>query len=143
MDPQQNWGLTPTNDVVKSWYWGHGRLGDLNIVWFDVVGTDGKEYVSSYVSRNGLVLTSSCSGLAVRATGNNTTFPPVSSTEAPAGFHISIDMPGHGVLQVDVAHKRVIYDQLPISMRWIGTIHGGFGNGTILTGPASYEQFTF
>lgn len=95
------------------------------------------------MTRNGQVVQSSCSGLSVRATGNNTAFPPVSGDGAPGGYHISMEVEGEGTLEVEVTHKSLISVQPGTSFRWTGSVTGGFGNGTNYTGPALYEQFTF
>ena len=104
---------------------------------------DGTQHVSSYVASNGTVLTASCDGLTIRPTGDNDVFPPVSGNGAPGGFHISMDVPGEGTLEVDVTHKLLEYVDYGTVYRWVGTLNGGFGNGTEWTGPALYEQFTF
>ena len=128
---------------MKSWYWGHGRLGSLKIVWFWAMSHDGSEHISSYVSLNGEALTTSCSGLTVLPTGDNSAFPPVNGGGVPGGFHVTMDVEGEGTLEVDVTHKLQITDDPGMVYRWIGSLSGGFGNGTVWTGPALYEQFTF
>ncbi|EKM52038.1 uncharacterized protein PHACADRAFT_262489 [Phanerochaete carnosa HHB-10118-sp] len=136
----QNWGPSTVDTVVKSWYWGHARLGPLAVVWFYVVSPDGSEHVSSYISRNGEVLTASCSGMAVSMTGTDNNFPPAQ----PAGFHISARVEGEGQLEVDVMHKTVLTaDPDVATYRWIGSVSGGFVNGTTWSGPALYEAFAF
>ncbi|EKM52086.1 uncharacterized protein PHACADRAFT_128256 [Phanerochaete carnosa HHB-10118-sp] len=140
----KNWGPSAVGTVVKSWYWGHARLGPLVVVWFDVISPDGSEHVSSYVSRNSEVLTASCSNMTVRATGANSTWPPVRGTGAPGGFHISASVEGEGQLEIDVKHKTLLTADPDVTIyRWTGSVSGGFGNGTTWTGPALYEMFAF
>lgn len=113
------------------------------VVWFDVVAPDGSEHVSSYVARDGEILTASCSEITVRATGANSTWPPVHGGGPPTGFHISADVEGEGMLEIDVTHKTLISVDPGTLYRWVGSVSGGFGDGTEWSGPALYEQFTF
>jgi hypothetical protein len=62
----QNWGVRPITESAKSWYWGHSQAGPYSLVWFDVIGIDGQEYVSGYAAWNGLVVQSSCEAGAVK-----------------------------------------------------------------------------
>lgn len=73
----KNWADQPFAANVHSWYWGHGRLGPYSIVWFDVVGADGNEYISSYAALNGQIIATSCSpgSIMVRPTGRNSQYP--------------------------------------------------------------------
>jgi hypothetical protein len=126
---------------VASWYWGHGRLGPYSIVWFDVVGADGNEYLSSYAALNGVIVASACSGIKVRPTGNNSQYPPVTSTGNPDGFHIDLNLFDEQVLSVDITTKLVVAD-VKLYARYTGTLKGGVkGSSTIYTGVALYEEF--
>ena len=113
------------------------------VVWFDVVSPDGSEHVSSYVARDGQILTASCSGITVRPTGANSTWPPMHGSGTPGGFHISANVEGEGALEIDVTHKTLIAADPGTLYRWVGSVSGGFGNDTQWSGPALYEQFTF
>ena len=110
-------------------------------MWFDAVSPDGTEHTSSYVAINGELLTASCGGITVRPTGGNSTWPPIADGGEPGGFHISTNVTGFGLLEVDVTHKTPITSEPPALYRWIGTVSGGFGNDTTWSGPALYEQF--
>ena len=126
---------------MASWYWGHGRLGPYSVVWFDVIGADGNEYVSSYATLNGDVIASTCSGIEVRPTGNNSHYPPVASTGNPDGFHIDLNLSNGKLLSVDVTTMLVVVDQ-PLYARYTGTLRGGVeGDVTTYTGVALYEEF--
>ncbi|KAJ3551129.1 hypothetical protein NM688_g4909 [Phlebia brevispora] len=139
----KNWGCKPTNVTVKSWYWGHARVGPYSIVWFTVIAPDGSEYVSNYAAKGGEVVTASCGGLTVRPTGANATYPPTPTSPAPEGFHIEQDIEGEGTLVVDVQNIRLITYVPDTAYRWFGNVTGGFGNGTQWTGAALYEAFAF
>ncbi|GJE91670.1 hypothetical protein PsYK624_078200 [Phanerochaete sordida] len=140
----KNWGGSSVPSVVKAWYWGHARLGPLAVVWFNVIAPDGSEHVSSYVTRQGQVLTMACANMTVRATGANSEWPPVHGGGEPGGFHISAFVEGSGTLEIDVVHKlRLSADPAVTMYRWIGNVSGGFGNGIKWNGSALYEAFAF
>ncbi|TVY87058.1 Tyrosinase family protein, partial [Lachnellula willkommii] len=90
----KNWSDQPFQQNVASWYWGHGRLGDYSIVWFDTLGLDGSEWVSAYASRDGEIVFSSCdaSSLTVRPSGGDDQYPPSASGGDPTGFTIWMDL---------------------------------------------------
>jgi hypothetical protein len=136
----QNWGVQPFAANVDSWYWGHGRLGPYSIVWFDVIGADGNEYVSSYAALDGTIIASSCSGIKVRPTGENSQYPPVVSAGNPEGFHIDLDLPSGKVLEVQVTTSLVVVD-IGLYARYTGELSGGVQGSTVYTGVALYEEF--
>lgn len=125
---------------MASWYWGHGRLGPYSIVWFDVLGRDGREYVSSYAARDGKIITASCSGIKVRPTGQNSQYPPVVTSESPQGFHIDLDLGSEGILEVDVTSNVALVGAI-IYTRWTGSMTGGVQGGPVYPGVALYEEF--
>ncbi|KAH8706049.1 hypothetical protein BGW36DRAFT_272493, partial [Talaromyces proteolyticus] len=86
----KNWSNQPFADAVKSWYWGHGRLGPYSVVWYDAIAADGTEYVSGYAVQNGQVVSSTCSGVKVRPIGVNSEYPPQPSIGSPGGFNIEL-----------------------------------------------------
>ena len=61
----------------------------------------------------------------------------------PGGYHVSMEIKGEGMLEFDIAHKLLLTEAFGLEYRWVGTLNGGFGNGTMWTGQALYEQFTF
>lgn len=128
---------------MDSWYWGHGRLGPYSIVWFDIIGTDGKEHVSSYATLNGEVVSSSCSGIKVRPTGANSEYPPLTTSGNPEGYHIELDLTNGQVLEVNVTTTLVTTDDPGLYSRFTGAISGGVQGSTVYHGVALYEQFTF
>ncbi|KAJ7930558.1 hypothetical protein B0H13DRAFT_1702697 [Mycena leptocephala] len=94
----KNWGDEVFTTHVASWYWGHGRIGDYSIVWFDFLDRTGTEFVSAYASKDNGIVAASCSlgSITVRPTGQNSTYPPVISTGNPSGYHISLDIGADG-----------------------------------------------
>lgn len=132
--------MQPFAANVDSWYWGQGRLGPYSIVWFDVVGADGNEYVSSYAALYGTIIASSCSGIKVRPTGENSQYPPVVSTGNPEGFDIDLDLPSGQVLEVNVTTSLVVVD-VGLYARYTGELSGGVQGSTVYTGVALYEEF--
>ncbi|THG98946.1 hypothetical protein EW026_g3325 [Hermanssonia centrifuga] len=141
----KNWGSRPIETVVGSWYWGHARVGPLSIVWFDFIAPDGTEKPSSYVSSDGTLISSTCDlAGSVRPTGVNATFPPTSQSAPASGFRVIIPSQDGEGLTFNITHKEVIYDSPGQAVRWIGSVSGGFNNGTVWdSGIALYEQFTF
>lgn len=139
-DNKQNWGVVPFVESIGSWYWGHGRLGSYSIVWYDALTPRGTECISAYVARDGRVLGSQCSGIQVRPTGANSSYPPTQVTGNPAGFYITIDLGSSGVLDVNVSSLRTIVDSTHYR-RWTGQLKGGMQGLEVLEGVALYEQF--
>jgi hypothetical protein len=136
----QNWGVQPFEANVNSWYWGHGRLGPYSLVWFDVLGADGNEYVSSYAALDGEIIASSCSGIKVRPVGKNSQYPPVDTTGTPEGYYISLNLPRGQVLEVNVTTTLVTIDAGTYA-RYLGELSGGVQGSTVYSGVALYEQF--
>jgi hypothetical protein len=122
--------------------WGHGRLGPYSIVWFDVLGNDGQEYVSSYAARDGQIITASCSGIQVRPTGSNSQNPPVITSGNPQGFHIDLDLGSERILEVDIESNVALADAIVYS-RWAGNMTGGVWGRPTYTGAALYEELKF
>jgi hypothetical protein len=137
-----SWGVQPFAANVNSWYWGHGRLGPYSLVWFDIIGADGNEYVSGYASLDGEVIASSCSGIKVRPTGVNSQYPPVIGSGSPGGFYIELDIADGNVLEVNVTTALVVVDAGSYS-RFTGSLSGGVKGSTIYQGVALYEEFAF
>jgi hypothetical protein len=84
----KNWGDQPFFDSVGSWYWGHGRLGPYSVVWFDALDINGTEHSSSYVAKDGKILSAGCGdkSVLVRPWGGDDTYPPPETTANPYGF---------------------------------------------------------
>ena len=140
----KNWGVINFSKAVQSWYWGHGRLGPYSIVWFDTMGTDGKEYVSSYVAENGKIIAGNCTSgsLRVRPFGGDDTYPPVATSSTPDGYLISYDLGDKGMLNVNFTIG-LNTDSIPNYNRFIGKLEGGILGSPKFTGRALCEQFAF
>ncbi|KAJ6600362.1 hypothetical protein DFH09DRAFT_1128111 [Mycena vulgaris] len=144
----KNWSDQPFTTHVASWYWGHGRIGNFSIVWFDFLDLTGKEFVSAYASKDDTIIAASCTSgsIKVRPTGQNATYPPVISTPNPTGYHIDLDLGADGRLEVDVAVLAPLIGLNPEYARSVGTLSGSLvpvrGHATTgLTGMALFEQF--
>lgn len=140
----QNWADRPFfNESVTSWYWGHAHLEPYSIVWFDALDNEGNEHFSSYVARDGEVLTSDCNEgtVVVRPWGGEDTYPPPVGTDVPAGFIMTFaDVEGRE-FEVNVT-TAVTAVRIPLYNRFIGTAEGRFADDEeIFVGSASYEQF--
>ncbi len=137
----ENWGTSPLLEHVKSWYWGHGRLGPYSIVWYDGITLDDDEYVSAYVAKDGEIVYSHNSSITVRPTGTNTNFPPRIG-DVPTGYAIKIDMGHIGVIEIDVA-ATVVFQEEGSYARWVGRMAGGIRGQQNYTGAALLEQYAF
>lgn len=146
-------------DSVRSWYWGHGRLGPYSIVWFSYLALDdptNTTYVSSYVAKDGKPLVSACNStiLSVRPVGRPGTtggrYPPHVG-DVPDGFRLQFDL-GLTELRVNVSAGTVVAGDAQYYMRWTGDITGeivqdkspdacGCLQDSPLTGVAVFEQF--
>ncbi|KAJ3285966.1 hypothetical protein HDU79_006928, partial [Rhizoclosmatium sp. JEL0117] len=120
-----NWGISPLFKNMIGEYWGHAALGPFSIVWSLVIGVDGKNYTSAYVSRNGVVLASSCQPTDFTMTvQGGTTFPPTIPTQVKtSSFGLSFVLPnGDGVLDV-VVNKLAIamLGGKGVFIRWTGS----------------------
>ncbi|OBT38732.1 hypothetical protein VE00_11002 [Pseudogymnoascus sp. WSF 3629] len=136
----KNWGIVPFTQSVGSWYWGHGRLGNYSIVWYDALTPDKTEYTSFYIARDGEIMNSQCSGIQVRPNGANSTYPPTRSSGNPAGFSIVVDLGDDGTLEVDVSNQTTLLSS-PLYKRWTGQLKGRIRGSEVLTGVALYEEF--
>lgn len=73
--------------------------------------------------------------------GNNSQYPPVTSTGNPGGFHIDLNLPEGDILSLEVITKLVVADVSQYA-RYTGILKGGVkGNSTTYTGVALYEEF--
>jgi hypothetical protein len=65
---------------------------------------DGIEYVSSYVSSNGQVISSSCAPESVtgRPTGEITTYPPTAASGLPTSFNTVMNIDTHNTLDINI-----------------------------------------
>ncbi|KAF7791461.1 hypothetical protein EIP86_002477 [Pleurotus ostreatoroseus] len=141
----KNWASQPVHTTASAWYWGHARLGPFSIVWFDFVSPDGSELVSSYVAKEGKILSSTCANATVRPVGTNAVFPPTAnaSLSEPPSYNVTMEIEDEGTLIMQLVPTQVILSIPGTVWRWSGEILGGFGNGTTWHGVALYEQFTF
>lgn len=132
-------------DAVLSWSWGHGRLGPYSLVWFDGIATNGTEYASGYITKDGQVLgTSQCGTNNVQVRPINAAFPPQVGSD-PSGFNIVIDLgEDYGVFEANASAENFLLDEVTgLYSRWSGSISGGFQNEESYTGTSLFEQFTF
>lgn len=135
----KNWGDIPFGAAVKSWYWGHGTMGPLSVVWFDAIDAEGQESASGYVvdTSTGQAVGSTCSTLTVRPVG--TTYPPTLSTADPTQFSIAMTLDDGRALNATVT---LLATQIDIGTcaRWTGRMEGTVGDD-FLEGSALWEQF--
>lgn len=137
----KNWGSAPFTDNIKSWDWGHGRIGEYSLVWFDVIGADDKEYVSGYVAKDGIIIEASCQKHAVMVRPTNGQYPPTTKTAWPDGFTMTFDIACGAKLDVMIQSTAVIFES-PLYVRWKGILTGGIqGQQNLTSGSALWEEF--
>jgi len=119
-------------ESVRSWYWGHGRLGSYSLVWFSYLARDDPTdtpYVSSYVAKDGRVIVSACNALLLdvhpvgRAGTTGGRYPPQVG-DVPEGFRLQFDLGTGVVLMVNISAGTVIAGDGEYYMRWTGTMTG-------------------
>ncbi|KIM96949.1 hypothetical protein OIDMADRAFT_44425 [Oidiodendron maius Zn] len=121
----QRWAAENYALNFGSWYWGHGHLGPYSIVWYDLLSLNNNlESVSGYAARDNQIITATCNGIKVRPIGENSTYPPGKGTGRPGAFHITLDLAGGEILEVDATPERVIFANSDLYTRWIGRLNG-------------------
>lgn len=132
-----------TNDV-QSWYWGHGRLGPYSVVWFDFLSTKGVNYISSYLAKDGKILSATCTpgSVQVRPVGANSTYPPTAQSGAPGGFNVKVDVPGAGLFNIVATNDQVVGAVGGVIYRFATKLQGTL-QGKSFTGTGLLEQFAF
>ncbi len=139
----QNWGTVPFAEVVASWYWGHARLGDYSIVWFDFLDLAGQESASAYAAKDGKLLTASCAANAVvvRPAGANYEYPPSDADGSPDGFSVVMDLGPEGILRANVTVESVLAQGGNFYQRFAGSVVGSIDGGEPITGGvALFEE---
>jgi len=132
-----SWADIGYEDALESYSWGHGKLGPYSIVWFVGEGSDGTQKASGYVSKDGELLSTPCSGVTVEteAAEPNSTIGPIQS--------FTVEIPFEN--QVIVAH--LIVGNILINagnlVHGTGIIKGGVKDGRMdYRGSAAFEHLT-
>ncbi|ORY18248.1 hypothetical protein BCR34DRAFT_596470 [Clohesyomyces aquaticus] len=142
----KNWGDVPFASIVQNWYWGHAHLGPYTLVWFDAMHRGGQEYVSGYVSKNGVVQMASCEPgrHQVRPWGENGMYPPTDSTGRAQGLGIRYTLDDGEVMSVNLTTGT---PQLEFGnyARYIATLEGEVSgpHGGKYSGTGMWELFKF
>lgn len=142
----KNWGDAAFALSVGSWYWGHARLGDYSLVWFDTLdlAAPAAEYFSAYVARDGDVLLSSCAAgaVTVRPWGANDTYPPTVSSGLMQGLEVVFALDDGETLVANVTRGTIVMDYMDsVYIRALGSVTGGLEGGEVLEGRGVFEQF--
>ncbi|KAJ0166592.1 hypothetical protein CTA2_6655 [Colletotrichum tanaceti] len=125
---------------LDQWYFGHGRVGDMSVVWFEHVDKQGKVAANAYLARDNRILHSACSGVSVRPFGEGVVFPvPLGSEAVVDGFAIDIDAGSAGTYRFNATVAKKI-DGGPGLARWVGTLSGGLVGGDTASGPALWDM---
>ncbi|KAL4772045.1 hypothetical protein BDW60DRAFT_207428 [Aspergillus nidulans var. acristatus] len=134
----------PFSEAFALYHWGHGTLGDYNIVWYDSLTPSGDEAVSAYVSRNGEILAASCEpgAIEVRPYGDNSTYPPTTSTEPATGYRISTSLP-QGQLVVYAQYIYIVLADGRYYQQFTGSITGTLDGEDLPVGIGLWDQIFF
>ncbi|KAL4810354.1 hypothetical protein BDV18DRAFT_130823 [Aspergillus unguis] len=136
-----NYGNQPFSQAFMATYWGHGRIGEYAIVWADTLVPNGDNYVSAYVARDGEIVTAQCEGIQVRPYGDNSTYPPTTSSGTPTGVRMEIDS-ADGQFELEAEYITITVDS-NYYRRFTGTFRGTLDGQELPDGVALWEQFTF
>jgi hypothetical protein len=93
------------------------------------------------VSVGGKIIGAQCSGITVRPSGANSTYPPTMTSGEPEVLHIAIDLGSAGTLDVDVSRQVTVMDA-GFYQRWTGSLKGGIHGSETWEGTALYEQLS-
>ncbi|THC94107.1 hypothetical protein EYZ11_006396 [Aspergillus tanneri] len=137
----KNWGDQRFDQHVRTWYWGHGRLGPYSLVWFDTVQLDGSRYVSAYVARDGRVVQSSCDTSGIQVLPNKSGASLSGNGSTLSGFSIAMELE-EGSLRVQ-ADNVASSAQSPVYYRWLGSLSGGIVGKAQYNGVGMWEEFDF
>ncbi|KAL5603583.1 hypothetical protein FOVSG1_006333 [Fusarium oxysporum f. sp. vasinfectum] len=140
----KNWASSPIEKETRSWYWGHGRVGPYSLVWYDTVTPNGKEYFSSWITKNGKIVSKSCepNAVVVRPWGENEEFPPARGSPAPSGYTMRYDLGEKGIFVANFTRETITLET-DTYKRMIGSITGGFEGKKQHKGRSLCEQFQF
>ncbi|KAL2876525.1 hypothetical protein SGCOL_008334 [Colletotrichum sp. CLE4] len=129
----------PFVESFTDWYWGHARLGDYFIVWFDFIDDELVNTVSSYASKDGKIITASCKEGAVKVRPVDGPYPPVGDGNFPSAFNIVMDLGKEGILNATVTRELTVLE-VPIYERWTGPAVGSINGGPEMTGVGLWEE---
>jgi hypothetical protein len=140
----KNWGDSLFSKSFNTWYWGHARVGEYSLVWFDIHNEKGPHKTSIYVAKEGKSVLTQCStGFEIRPIGNNTHYPPQIPDSVPDSYSINVESP-HLNLTLTLNVSQVVLAAQEVYYRLIGSISGQANDdGCEIHGAAFIEQFTF
>ncbi|KAJ6114510.1 hypothetical protein N7486_000288 [Penicillium sp. IBT 16267x] len=135
-----NWGDRPYVESEESSYWGHAQVGPYSLVWADLIGPDGHEYISSYVARDNILIQASCTAGAVKVRPLAGAYPPKLTDAVPEGYTIEYSLGELGRFQFTTSADLALIDTLGY-YRYMGKISGGKVGEEIFEGRVLGEQF--
>lgn len=125
---------------MNQWYWGHGRSGELSVVWFYHLNSADQVSASAYIAKNNKIIHAACSGITVRPFGKGVTYPGPPPAEVTIdGYAIHIDAGRLGEYAFTATATQVLGVLFGYG-RWMGTFEGGRIGGKNSTGLALWEQ---
>ncbi|KAH8778400.1 hypothetical protein F5883DRAFT_710338 [Diaporthe sp. PMI_573] len=141
----KNWGNKSIINGPRYWDWGHGRLGDYSVVWYNLLDYEGNEARRSYVAKDGEALLVSCDAdaLVVRQRGGEAAWPPTTGLYETDGLSVNYTLPDGRVFAFDVTTELIVRNESGIYQRANGLLRGGFVGGETLEGHAHFEEFIF
>ncbi|KAE9389295.1 hypothetical protein BT96DRAFT_926651 [Gymnopus androsaceus JB14] len=129
-----SWSDISYEDALEHYSWAHGRFGPYSIVWFAGEGSDGTQVASGYVSKDGELLSTPCSGVIVEteAAAPNSTIGPIQS--------LSVEIPfGNQAIVANLTIGSVFINEGDL-IHGTGVIRGGVkGGDQDYSGSAAFE----
>jgi hypothetical protein len=104
------------------------------------LAADGSNHVSAYVAKDSEILTAQCEGIRVWPYGDNSTYPPTTTSGSPTGFEIQITIPD-GELELKAEYTYVTAEHR-VYHRYTGSFTGNLNGEALPDGVALWEQFT-
>ncbi|KAE9405479.1 hypothetical protein BT96DRAFT_324990 [Gymnopus androsaceus JB14] len=132
-----SWSDTSLEDVFEHYIWIHGRLGPYSIVVWFITGSDGTQKTSGYVSKDGELLSTPCSGVTVEteAAAPNSTIGPIQSFSVEIPFENQVIVANLTVNNVLINESNLVHGT--------GIIRGGVKDGRMdYSGSAAFEHLT-
>ncbi|KAE9389303.1 hypothetical protein BT96DRAFT_407319 [Gymnopus androsaceus JB14] len=129
-----SWSDISHEDALERYSWAHGRLGPYSIVWFAGEGSGGTQKASGYVSKDGELLSTPCSGVIVEieAAAPNSTLGPIRS------FMVEIPFENQAIIaNLTIGNVFVNEGDLVLGT---GVLRGGVkGGDQYYSGSAAFE----
>jgi hypothetical protein len=129
-----NWGDIPFPETIDEWYWGHARLGEWTLVFFDGTGKDGSPFADGYIAKDGEIVVVDCGESSVE----------VKEFRGDGGLtrlEVRYPLPKEKMLAVDVRAVTVNAFVEGVYERYEAVVTGGIVGKRNVTGVGMFEHF--